>query len=87
MEIAPVSGPRFIPVAPRPKVADGHTPVLDIDDVARIESEPENGQEKQSYGGMNGYEDLLEGEEEEYEEPLYAPYAQNRTGRRLNCIA
>lgn len=87
MEIAPIPGIRFMPIAPRPLVAGVNAPIFDIDDLARIGGDSYSARHEESKGGMqNEYDEML-GEDDDYEEPLYSPAARRPVGRRLNCFA
>ena len=88
MEIAPITGIRFSPVAPRPIVAGVNAPLFDIVELTRIGADLYEGypREESRQGMENEYEEMLN-EEDDFEEPLYARAYRPRTGNRLNCFA
>jgi hypothetical protein len=89
MEIAPITGIRFLPMVPHAMVAGETSPIFDIDRLVAIGSDSFTARHEESRGGMqNESDDLMDGDDDdEFAGPLFTPTGKRQVGRRLNCFA
>jgi len=87
MEIAPITGIRFMPVMPTRTVGGEISPVFDIDNLARIGRDPFSAKNEESRGGMQNEADDIGEDDDEFDGPLFTPTGKRQVGRRLSFFA
>jgi hypothetical protein len=88
MEIAPITGIRFLPMVPHAMRAGETAPIFDIDRLVAIGSDSYTAKREESRGGMqNEADDLMDDDDDEFSGPLFTPTGKRQVGRRLNCFA
>jgi hypothetical protein len=87
MELSPIVGIRFTPMIRSVSANMEASPIFDIDELAKIESEGYWAKKEESRGGMqNSSDDLGEDEEDEFNELLGTLSARRERGRHLNYV-
>jgi hypothetical protein len=87
MEIAPISGIRFMPVMPTYAVDGEISPVFDIETLAGIGRDPFSAKHEESRGGMQNEADDIGEDDDEFDGQLFTPTGKRQIGRRLSYFA